>query len=200
MRQRIYVAITLAFAFAIASAAHAKVVYTQVNTVIPVGGYYNIVLIPNGVTDFTLHSKLVQGYCQWGDEYDWTLTVTPADGNAVMIDTGHVGSDYASALLSGVVVDSSQSFYSGESVMAGLYWGACGTGTLGEWLNLPARYLGLQFQGPDGETHYGWAEVSAVAYVDQNGHLQTNTVLFGFAYETVPSQEILSGQISDGDL
>ena len=196
MKRRLYLAVVFAFVSMLAMATQAEVVYTQVNVSIPVGGYYNIVLNQNGLTAFTLHSKFIQGYCQSGDEYSWTLSVIPANGNAVVIDTGHTGSDYASALLSGVAVNSGQSFYPGEALMADLYWGTCGTGTLGEWLNLPARYLGFQFQRSDGQTHYGWAEVSTSAYVDQHGHLQANTFVFGFAYETSPGREILTGQTS----
>ena len=101
---------------------------------------------------------------------------------------------YASALLNGVPVNSAQSFYPSASTMAEIYWGPCSTGTFGEWLNLPARYLGLQFQDAANQSHYGWAEVSTTAYIDQDGHLHAATMLFGFAYETVPNQEILTGQ------
>lgn len=176
--------------------AGAEVVYTPVNVSIPVGGYYNIDLNGDGITDFTLGSKLLQGYCQSGDEYEWSLTVTPANGNAIVIAADRIGPDYAIALPSGAPVSSSQSFYPDASVMAELYWGPCGTGTLGEWLNLPARYLGLQFQDAANQSRYGWAEVSTVAYVDQNGHLHASTILLGFAYETIPGQGVLTGQTS----
>jgi hypothetical protein len=178
--------------------AAAEVVYTQVNISVPVGGYYNIDVNGDGVTDFTLGSKLLQGYCQAGDEYEWSLTAIPANGNAVVIAADHTGANYASSLTKGVPVDTSQSFSTSASLMAELYWGNCGAGTFGEWLNLPARYLGLQFQDEAKQTHYGWAEMSTAAYVDQNGHLQTSTILLGFAYETVPGQGILTGQIADG--
>jgi hypothetical protein len=182
---------------ALVTTAHAEIVYNSVNVSIPVGGYYNIDLDGDGVTDFSLSSKLLQGYCQAGDEYVWNLTVTPSNGNAVVITGGHSGSDYASALLIGVLVNSSQSLYPSASVMAELYWGKCGTGTLGEWLNLPARYLGFQFQDAANNTHYGWAELSTVAYVDQQGHLQASTILSGFAYETISGQAITTGQATD---
>jgi hypothetical protein len=172
----------------------AEIVYTPVNARIALNTPYSIDLDANGVTDFTLTAKFVQGLCQQGDEYEWALTVAPAGQNGVVIDASNSGSNDAAPLANGVLVNSSQRFSSNLSLLAELYWGACGTGTLGEWLGFSGRYLGVAFQGSDGLTHYGWAEVSTSAYVDQNGHLQTTTILMGFAYETVAGQGILTGQ------
>ncbi|MGC2108176.1 MAG: hypothetical protein WA655_01580 [Candidatus Korobacteraceae bacterium] len=190
-------AICLCFFAALVVPAQAEIVYTPVNISIPIGGVYNIDLNRDGVTDFVLRSKLLQGYCQFGDEYVWSLAVTPANGSALVGAAGRIGSSFASALHNGVAVDSSQSFFPDFSLMAELYWGPCGTGAMGEWLNLPDRYLGLQVPGADGAVHYGWAKLSTVAYVDHNGHLQTSTILSGFAYETVAGQGIVTGQLSD---
>jgi len=173
--------------------AHAQILYTQVNVSIPVGGSYNLDLNGDGVTDFTLKSKLLQGLCQWGDEYVWSLTVMPAGGNDVVTAADQAGSGYASALLYGVPVNASQSFSPSASVMADLTWGACGIGMQGEWLNLPNRYLGLQFKAADGTTHYAWAKVSTAAYVDQNEHLHASTLLTGFAYQASSGEGIPAG-------
>jgi len=143
--------------------ASAQIVYTQVNVSIPVGGSYNLDLNGDGVTDFTLKSKLLQGYCQWGDEYVWSLMLTPAAGNDAVTAPDQAGSDYASALPYGALVNASQNFYPSASVMAELTWGACGIGTAGEWLNVPNRYLGLQFRAQDGTIHYAWAKLSTAA-------------------------------------
>ena len=195
MRLASVATIILATAFAGRSAA--EVVYTKVNISIPVGGAYNIDLDQDGITDFTLRSPLLQGYCQFGDGYVWTLTVIPANGSGVVTDAGNTTSTNAGALQNGVTVNYGQSFYAGTAVMAGLDWGFCGTGVLGEWLNLPNRYLGLQFKDAANNVHYGWAKVSTTAYVDQYGTLHASTVLSGFAYETTPNQGILTGQVSD---
>ena len=173
--------------------AKAQILYTQVNVSIPVGESYNLDLNADGVPDFTLRSKLLQGYCQWGDEYVWSLTVIPAGGNDVVTSSGQAGSNYASALPYGVAVNAGQNLYPSPSVMADLNWGACGIGMVGEWLNLPNRYLGLQFQAADGTTHYAWAKVSTVAYVDQHEHLQASTLLMGFAYQATPGAGITAG-------
>ena len=59
----------------------------------------------------------------------------------------------------------------------------------GDWVATTNRYLGLEFQ-INGETHYGWAELST------NGETGVDT-LYGFAYETIPFKGILTGQTMD---
>lgn len=186
-------AVIVTLAPALVLPTNAQIVYTQANVSIPVGGSYNLDLNGDGVADFTLKSKLLQGYCQWGDEYVWSLTLIPAGGNDVVTAKDQAGSDYASALQYGVPVNASQNFYPNASVMAELNWGACGIGMLGEWLNLPNRYLGLQFHASDGTIHYAWVKLSTAAYVDQNEHLHASTLLTGFAYQATPGEGITAG-------
>jgi len=189
--------VTVALASAFSQPLSAEVVYHSAAILVPVSGYYNIDLDQDGITDFTLRSALLQDFCQSGDGYVWSLTVTPAVGKAIETAAGRSGSDNASALAQGVPVSSAQNFYASTAMMAELAWGSCGIVTTGQWLNVSSRYLGLKFLGPDQQTHYGWANVSSVAYVDQDGHLQSKTILLGFAYETGPNQQIFTGQISD---
>src|SRR5579862_6768155 len=137
---------TVLLSTALVGRAAAEVVYTKVNVSIPVGGSYNIDLNQDGITDFTLRSSLLEDYCQFGDGYAWTLLLIPANGGAVAIDAGSITSSDAAALQNGVMVNNGQRFYAGLAVMAGLDWGFCGTSVFGEWLNLPNRYLGLQFK------------------------------------------------------
>jgi len=182
---------------ALSRTAEAQIVYTQVNVAIPVGGSYNLDVNGDGVIDYVLQSKFLQEYCQSGDEFSWRLTAIPAGGNDVVTSLNQAGSDYASALPYDAPVNSSQNLYPGSATMAELYWGACGIGMLGEWLNQPTRYLGLQFQAADG-IHYGWAKLSTVAYVDQDQHLHASTLLSGFAYEVTPGAGILAGNTGTG--
>jgi hypothetical protein len=188
---RLTLIVVIVLASALVLPAEAQIQYNQINVSIPVGGSYNLDVNGDGVIDFTIQSKLLQGYCQNGDEYSWTLSVTPASGNGV--ESADIDSDYAAALPYGVTVNSTQSFYPSYAVMAELYWGSCGTGALGEWLNQPTRYLGLQFKAQDGTVYYGWAKLSAVAYIDQDEHLHASTLLTGFAYETTAGEGILTG-------
>jgi hypothetical protein len=179
--------------------ATAEIVYTPVNVSIPVNGSYQIDLDGVGIADFTLQSKLLQEYCQNGDEFTWILGITSASGNAVVTDAGHIGVGVVAAMQRSAPVNPGASFSPSASLMAELYWGACGTGAAGEWLGLPDRYLGFQFKGSDNAVHYAWAKLSTVAYVDNNGHLHATTILSGFAYETVAGQGIYTGQTSDID-
>ena len=189
-------AITVAL---LALPATAEIVYTPVNVSIPVDRSYNIDVNGDGIVDFTLQSRLLQGYCQSGDEFTWTLGVTSASGNAVVADAGHIGVSVVAAMQQSTPVNSGASFSPTSSLMAELYWGACGIGTAGEWLGLPDRYLGFQFKGSDNAIHYGWAKLSTAAYVDQSGRLHATTFLTGYAYETVAGQGIFTGQTSDID-
>ncbi len=188
---RLFTILILASGFVLP--AEAQINYTQVNVSIPVGGSYSVDLDGDGVIDFTLRSKLIQGYCQSGDEYVWSLSVIPADGNEVETASNQAGADYASALLYGAVVNAGQNFFPDQTILGELYWGTCGIGTMGEWLNLPNRYLGLQFRASDGSIHYAWLKVSTVAYIDQNEHLQATTLLSGFAYQTNAGLGIAAG-------
>lgn len=178
---------------ALLTPASAEVVYTSVNISIPTNGEYNLNLNRDGVPDFTLRSHLLQDYCQSGDGYVWSLSITPANGNAVVAADG---AD-AAAMLQGAPVSASQPFLRSQARLAELDWGRCGSGQYGQWRNLPNRYVGLQLrvQGSS-NVYYGWAEVVEEAFLDDNGHLQTFTVLHGFAYETVPGRTILAGQTS----
>ncbi|HKD85321.1 MAG TPA: hypothetical protein VKB58_11285 [Terriglobales bacterium] len=188
------VAIAITVFIALLIPAAAEIVYTPVNVSIPVGGYYYIDLNRDGIADFVLRSRLIQDYCQAGDGYIWTLSITPAQGNAVAIASGV----NAAALVFGAPVGPNQSYLLSTALMTELAWGNCGSGLFGEWLNLPNRYLGLLLrQTGANEIQYGWAKASEVAYIDPNGHLQTSVILLGFAYETVPGRVIAAGQTSD---
>jgi hypothetical protein len=171
----------------------AEVVYTPVNVSIPVGDSYYLDLNHDGVPDFTLRSQILRDYCQYGNGYAWNLSLTPAAGNAVVV----AGGSYAAALLYGTPVGAGGNFAPSTAFLVELDWGGCGQGFYGDWLNLPNRYLGLQFRLNGGaEIHYGWAKLSEVGYVDQQGQLHTSTVVSGFAYETTPGTAILAGQTS----
>lgn len=199
MKSRAGILITgLCLLFALAARAKGEIVYTQVNVSIPINQSYNIDLNHDGVTDFTLSSRLLQLYCQFGTGDVWHTAVQPGQSNGGMVSSGQS----PVALKIGVRVDSTQVFYGGWGLMSEFAYGLCGDYVLGNWLNLPDRYLGFEFQiqgnrGPD--IHYGWAKVSVAGYLDQHHNLQTVMFLSGFAYETVPGQAIMTGQTSDGE-
>jgi hypothetical protein len=181
---------------ALAIPATAEVVYTQVNASFSVGGYYAIDLNHDGVADFSLRSPILQGLCQSGDQDLWSLTVTPASGNSVAVMSGQPNSGLAAALPNNVAVNATEVYSTATSVMAELQWGYCGSYSLGQWWGIPSGYLALQFRAPDGTIHYGWAKVSTAAYVDRYGVVHSTTVVWGYAYETIAGQAIMTGQTS----
>jgi len=182
---------------ALAIPATAQILYTQVNASIPIGGSLNLDVNGDGVTDFVLQSKLLQGYCNGGDEYVWNLSVSPTGNNGVAIDTKNISPDNAAAMQLNEAVNSALRYDNNTAVMAGLYWGGCGIGTLGEWLNLPDRYLGFQFRDSNNLIHYGWAKISTAAYIDSHNHPHATAIVSGYAYQAIPGQAILAGQTSD---
>jgi hypothetical protein len=198
MKALTYATMMLFAAFAFATRAGAQIVYTPVNVQLPVNGSYGLDLDHDGTTDFTLRSPFLQAWCVNGDEDSWSLEVLASNANVFVISLGHVGSPYASALPAGVSVGSDQAYGGDFGIMAEIFWGGCGTGSDGPWLNVPDRYLGLQFQTtPDKSIHDGWAKVATVAYVDRQGHLHAATMISGFAYETMAGRPILTGQTSE---
>lgn len=183
----------------VVATAQAQIVYTPVNISIPVNGQYNMDLDHDGVIDFVLQSKLIEFYCQAGDGFLWAVAANPAQSSNGAMAFGSPFGWFDSALPIGVQVGSNQAFHQGLAAMSEFEWGYCGTTVDGQWLNVPDRYLGLQFQSVRNgvpETHYGWAKVSVAGYLDQYGHLQSVTFLSGFAYQTVPGMAITTGQLS----
>lgn len=192
--RRSLVAVVLLIASCAAS-LQSEIVYTRLNVSVPIDGSFQIDLDRNGVVDFTVTSHLIQAYCQTGDEYEWNLRVTADGVNAVVANTARVGGVYASALPAGIPVNANSRFAGGQSTFAEMLWGSCGSGSLGEWLNTPDRYLGVQFRASDNTTHYGWVKLNTSAYVDGSGNLHCSTVISGIAYQTIPEEQILTGDM-----
>jgi hypothetical protein len=188
-------AVTLVIA--IATPAGAEIVRTQVRVSLPANGTFGIDADGDGIADFTITSKFLQPYCSGGDSYMWTVTAASSAGGAVISDTRQASSALAAALLTGFQIGASQSFATSPALMAEMYWGRCGVGVAGEWLNLPNRYLGLKFYSSDHTVHYGWAKLSTAAYVDSSGNFHSNTMISEFAYETMAGHSILAGQTAE---
>jgi hypothetical protein len=182
---------------ALALFAQAEIVYTSTNVLIPTNGSFSLDLNHDGIIDFTLRSSIGQLWCSTGNGVYWKLTLQPAQG------AGAIGGEYAAALLSGTRIDAARVYSDGAAMLTYFGWGECGRVVLGNWMNLPNRYLGLEFQVHTAngvKTHYGWAKLTDVAYLDQHRNLQTSTLVSGFAYETTPGKAILAGQTSESKL
>ncbi len=181
---------------ALAQPVDAKVVYTKANVKIGPGQHYNLDLNHDGITDFTIADSHSTGAYWWcvhrgNGKYkriQASLNVRPAEGDGVE------GGNLADALTRGKHIGPSQQFYSLLAAMAGRVYGVNGScksinDSLGNWVNVTDRYLGLKFIR-HGKTRYGWARLS-VRIVDGTGVVAK---LSGYAYETIPGKSIKAGQ------
>jgi hypothetical protein len=165
---------------ALTQSAEARIIYTPVHHVVGKNGRYSIDLNHDRVADFTLvntHS------CNTDFCVD-ILSAVPAAGNGVEGKPGFLSIPYASALPRGAVIGPKQTFKG--KLMAS---SDSGQGTIGKWLNVDNRYLGLEFQ-IKGKTHFGWARLS----VHVDGSAFVKATLTGYAYETIPNKPIVAGQ------
>jgi probable HAF family extracellular repeat protein len=168
--------------------AQAEIVYTPVNVNLPTNGDYEIDLNHDGITDFTFQVSHTVVVCGYNPTVHNILRVQP--NQAAGID----GGAWALALESGLVIDFRQHFDGGDDLMYDVQTAAAHCPPphrYGYWVAAQDHYLGLEFQ-INGETHYGWAELSTDGRYGNGEHF-----LYGFAYETIPFKAILTGQTSD---
>jgi hypothetical protein len=174
---------------ALAQPAEARIVYTHANKKIPFcSGHQNLCfkldLNHDGVADFRI---IRVGY---GDFY--SLGVRPLHlktNNRVW--GGNSGSRrLAYALSSGVKVGPNSLMF--EPLHYSM-WGygnfSTGPNSWGQWQNVQNKYLGLKFSAR-GKVHYGWARLSTTP----------DTVLTGYAYETIPNRPIITGKTRRADV
>jgi hypothetical protein len=148
----------------------------------------NLDLNNDGIPDFQFSNPFMRSYYRY--RFYGTLKILPqAQSNAIW---GTGGS--ASALASGVTIGSGGKFQPGHQFMAaasyrlqyGAYYG--NYASAGPWKQTSRSYLGFKFI-INGEVHYGWARVNAVA---TNGGMYA--AVSEYAYETEPNKSIRTGQ------
>jgi hypothetical protein len=113
-----------------------------------------------------------------------------------------VGSGDVAALPKGQLIGPRRNFLRppGQSLMACHFCNSAGfCSTKGPWIDVKDRYVGLRFEidAIGGKVHYGWARLS-VSYDKKNCSLQS--VLTGYAYETIPNQPIITGKTKGPDV
>jgi hypothetical protein len=149
----------------------------------------------DGITDFTIYDTLSRSF-----EGFSSITLSRRVEIRGESGAGVVGRRRdASALVYGSVIGSSRSFqdvFAKPVRMARNGRVACGSScsfpfSSGAWTNTQNAYLGLKFQ-INGETHYGWARLSTSS---RRQSAVISVKVTGFAYQTVPNQPILAGEM-----
>ena len=169
---------------ALAQPAEAKIVYTPAHKKIPfcTGNQslcFKLDLNHDGVPDFTIVRV------RYGSFY--SLDVRPPDlpKSKNHVWGGNKGSHrLAYALSAGVSVGSNAvRFEPLHYSMFGYGNFSTGSKSWGQWQKVHNKYLGLRFSA-NGKTHYAWARLSTTP----------DTVLTGYAYETIPDKSIVTGK------
>jgi hypothetical protein len=167
----------------LAQSAEAKIVYTPANIPLSSVRYFSLDLNNDGIRDFIFSVWEFHGY---GLEIK-TTKLRPQNG----IMVGNFNS--ASALSSGITVGPNAQFQTGRHLMAedNCSSGICSTN--GPWRQAQSKYLGLSFI-IQGKVHYGWARLNVNA-----NNIKGTAVVTGYAYETVASTPIVTGQTQGAD-
>jgi hypothetical protein len=176
---------------ALTQTAEAKIVYTAASVTIPVNTTFNLDLNNDGIADFgfyfyTYGPRKPIAPPPLGYHQDNLVLEPSKAGNEAWSITSSKGAICAAALPPAAKVGPSGAFQPYPVLLAGS-GGTAYSNVLRCDFEGKARgaFLGLKFL-INGETHYGWAHVSAVYH--------NRARLDGYAYETVPNQPILTGK------
>ena len=171
------------------SPSEAKVVYTPVHQIIKGGMTYALDLNRDGVLDFSLLDTVFQG----STTSTCRLSVKPARANGAKgFRTLQGEVPWASALESGVPIGG-RDYFPGRGMAAVFATRGGGVYSVGSWVNVKRRYLGLKFR-IGGKVHYGWARLDVSA-----AHGNITATLTGYAYETIPNKAIIAGETKGTD-
>jgi hypothetical protein len=173
---------------AMAQPARADIVYTPTNQRL----VNNLSIDLHGIRVITLNATVSYGANTTLHRVFVSAGAPVGAGVVVAV----AGQNTADALAQGTPIGSGDNF-SLVGFMASRwkinYPGTYGSG--GMWVNVTNHYLGFEFK-TNGQVHYGWARLTVL-----NGPgITINTRLTGYAYNTVPGQQILAGQTGPADL
>ena len=190
---------------ALARASESKVVYTETHQVTSSRVPLFIDLNHDGIRDFILHTTYYvgSGYFKVGLDASGYRNF-----NNMVAGRRFSRSSYffsaASALRAGARIGPGGKFSVNFPFMAEELFDGHGSqnSDLGPWAakgkGVRNRYLGLKFV-VHGKVHYGWATLSVTLGHDRQ-HNDVSGTLTGYAYETVPNEPIIAGQISGPDV
>jgi hypothetical protein len=187
---------------ALAQPSEARIVYTPAHQVIHKNSYFGIDLNHDGIVDFTIfNSARTFGSVTRNSIIAWPNQQQTNGVAGVASETYFL---FELALKQGKRIGYGQHFYAKGIMVAQCVHGTHQSGppcsyrpyhTLGKWINVKNRYLGLSFT-IHGKSHYGWARLS----VQVSKHpFKLTALLTGFAYETIPGKAIIAGATKEPD-
>jgi hypothetical protein len=189
-----YAAAASAGLAAFAQPAAAEIIYTPSNIPLPLpfnnGALTQFDINNDGVPDFVFSnfSYFSHGL---GAAY---LKISPDQTANEIVGVLISGQNQVTAagLAPGVVVGPNANFQSSPTglLMGGVFLGSTSNHGSGSWLTVETGFLGLKFV-VNGEVHYGWARIKLVSPGAYN-----SASIYGYAYESVPNQAIVTGQTS----
>jgi hypothetical protein len=172
--------------------AEADIVFTPENKQLPVNTFLPIDLNHDGAADF----RLLLGTFHYHNFTD-DLSIWPLDKNRI----AQSSKGFAAALAMGAPIGPNQTLEKTNRLPMvethGFRYGSTFTGVYsrhvyGPWINnTQSRYLGVGFT-IDGAIHYGWIRVAVVLQFER-----VQATITGYAYETVASQKIHAGQLTE---
>jgi len=171
--------------------AHAKIVYTPAHIRISPHHMVPLDLNHDGKTDFTLDDTLYTTTASFFRS--GRLSIQPHSANQAWGHLTNKGFHYASPLPAGVKVGARGTFTPGSLSLAYAHKEGASSTCAGKWNNVQRRYLGLKFI-IEGKIHFGWARLN----VSCTGY-KIHALLTGYAYETIPSKAIVTGQTKGQD-
>lgn len=191
--------------------AEAKIIYTKTRVVLQGDQPFPLDFNHDGIADFYLLFRNVETFGGFAYEgldachhpngaYGCIPSASSSYSPLNAIRVNQTGS--ANALHAGKVVKKGQRFKDKVPVAMGavawVTWTSGRTTWGGPWVNggkgVKNRYLGLKFQ-INGRFHFGWARLT-VATTPPHDFKATLT---GYAYETIPSKPIVTGQTTGPD-
>jgi hypothetical protein len=190
---------------ALAGASEAEVVYTETYQVTHTGFPLYIDLNHDGIKDFLVRTTFYFGSS--GSEIGLAASGYRNAKNVVAgrrFSRSGYFSSAAFALHAGARIGPKGNFSVPFPIMAEELFNGLGSqySYLGPWAGegegVRDRYLGLKFV-INGEVHYGWARFS-VTLGHQRHFDDVSGTLTGYAYETIPDEPIIAGEITGADV
>jgi hypothetical protein len=182
--------------------AEAQIDYTPVDVKLQCGPHVqnthfckeSALLDFDGTTEFQLLDGWFNSSVGGTGNYFSLGLVAKQPGAAVAV----TGSFQEAVLQSGESIGPNQEWKPGKRDEMGVMFSLRNLGCFpsGGWQNIKGGFLGLRFK-IDGQTHYGWAEVSTEFLTAQPCAIRV--WLAGYAYNTAPDEPILAGQKTGND-